>query len=282
MDRYSEKVKYEQNQIGETVTELLFESRWVSTPFPNNPLWRRMGAVFDPEHFLYPSPPVDLGKVDIDVGSLEGTRVLRCPIKKPGSRTVLLPTELAPMTPFVRFVCETEAFANQHFEEFWCHITFENTYVEAKKTQRVAGWHVDGFQGTRVARHRAEHSYLWATSKGAEFCLQPFFVSHLDPTRHNLFNTLAEQAQEVNSYQGIARHVYLIDPYIVHRSPWMDVSGQRSIARITFTETELEDPTNTRNLSLGQPQDYAPRIDVRDRLSTYDGEIPWAQYGIKG
>ena len=279
--RYTERVRFQENSVGHECDALRFEGHWVAVPFARNPLWARLGAVFDAENFLYPCPPADIGRVEIDTSGLEDVRVLRCPIKRAGSDTVMLPRELRPLTPLVRHVCELEAHVNPSFRDFWCHITFERTRVNAGSTQRVGGWHVDGFQGVRVPRHRAEHSYLWADRQAVECCVQPFFVSHLDPARHNLFDELSRQAHEENAYAGLENHLYLIDPYVVHRTPVMQEDGWRSFVRITVAETELEDPTNTRNLSLDAAQHYEARIDVRDRLHAYRGEPPWENYGIR-
>ena len=279
--RYTETVQFQSNSVGAKTDDLRFEPHWVALPFPRNPLWGRLGAVFDTEHFLYACPPGDVGLVELDTESLEGVRVLRCPIKPAGSDTVRLPRELRALSPLVRHVCELEAHANPDFAAFWCHITFERTKVEEGATQRVGGWHVDGFQGVRVPRHRAEHSYLWADHQAVECCVQPFFVSHLDPARHNVFDELVRQAREENALAGFESHVYLVDPYLVHRTPVMRRAGWRSFARITFTETELEDPMNTRNLALGSAQDYPPRIDVRDRLHAFRSSPPWECYGVQ-
>jgi len=279
--RYTDTVSFEHAAIGAQSFPISMHPRWVVTPFPTSPLWQRMHARFDPEHFMYAAPPVDVGKLTLDTTSLEGLRVLRCPIKAAGSKELIVPLELQPLEPLIRYLMELELHINPKFADFWCHVSFERTQVQADGTQRVPGWHVDGFQGVRVPRHQIEHSYLWADVAPTEFCVQPFFISHLDAGRHNIFDELTCQAREANAYAGLPGHVYLIDPYVVHRSPVMQQAGWRSFFRMTFTETELEDTNNTRNLALALAQDYASRIDVRDRFYAYDGDIPWHSYGLK-
>lgn len=277
--RYTDQVRFQPNTIGAEAGRMEFPKHWVYTPFPHSPIWARLGQMFSTEHFLYPAPPVDIGAVALDVTSLSGLRVLRCPIKTAGSGVVVLPSELAPLRPLVQHVCEIEQHAGP-FQDFWCHISFERTEVQAGQHQRVPGWHVDGFQGPRLPAHRAEHSYLWADAHPTEYCLQPFFVSHLDAGRHNIFAALEQQAHPGPVYAGLPHHVYLIDPYCVHRSPLLPEAGTRSFCRITFTELELEDADNTRNLSLDAAQAYAPRLDVRNRLHAYLDPPSWALYGI--
>lgn len=279
--RYSSQVRYEPNTLGKSCITLSLPGHWVPRPFPNSPLWSRMHQVFDPEHFLYAAPPVDVGKQRVNTSELSGMRALRCPVKPPGSSQLSIPSELAPLRGLIEQIVELEVACNPRFQDFWAHVSFERTAVRAGATQRVPGWHVDGFQGVRVPRHQIEHSYLWADIAAAEFCLQPFFVSHLDPARHNVFDELAHQARSENAFAGLPEHIYLIDPYVVHRSPVLATDVVRSVFRLTFTETELEDPVNTVNLSLPHAGGYRARTDVRDRLFAYEGEPPAGYYGLR-
>ena len=279
--RYSETVGYQRAKIGQECVRLCFEPRWVPVPFPHSPIWARLCKMFDPEYFQHAFPPPDLGRPDMNTEEMAGLRALRCPINPAGSNEVVLPSEFAPLLPMVRHVFETEAHINPNFAAWWCHLSFERTEVTAGTTQRVPGWHLDGFQGVRVPRHAAEHSYLWADRDPTEWCLQPLFLSHLDSARHNIFDEIARQARESNAFAGLAGHVHLIDPYVVHRSPVLYELGWRSFVRITFTKTELEDPANTVNLSLLGVGNYPPRIEARDRLYAYQGGVPWETYGTR-
>lgn len=275
--RYTETVAFEMNAIGSKCIVLNLEQKWVPTPFPKNPMWIRIHEIFNIENFLYPCPPLDLGRIHIEPVA---NRVLRCPIKKSGDSKIYLPLELECCLDLVRFVVETELYINQNFKKFHAHISYEHTEVKANKTQRKSGWHVDGFQGVRAIPHQIEHSYIWSDRYSTEYCLQPFFIKHLDSTRHNIFPEIEKQAKENNLVKGIDEHVCMIDPYVVHRSPVIPKTCKRTFVRITFSETELEDPMNTKNLGIKMKQNYEPRIDVRDRLFEYDGEIPWNMYGV--
>jgi hypothetical protein len=279
--RYTTGVNYEPNRVGAECFELEAQPLWVPTPFPNNPIWRRMHQVFDPEHFLYPAPPPDLGRMDPQTKSLRGLRILRCPVKSPGMDHLLVPSEIKDLSPLLQHALETEVHTNPRFAAFCSHISFECTQVTSGSHQRVPGWHVDGFQGVRVPTHQVEHSYLWADRNACEFSLQPYLLSHLDRSRHNVFAEIERQAHEQNAVAGLDKHLYLIDPYMVHRSPRLNFTGWRSVFRLTFTETELEDPMNTVNLSMDTSSGYKPRIDARDRFSPHEGDVPWALYGLK-
>ena len=281
--RYTDNVHYEPASIGERALRLEQKPLWVPKPFAHNPLWARMGQTFDPEHFLYPTPPVDLGKVELKLPAEQfesPVRVLRCPIKAAQNEAVLLPEELSAYEPLVRHVLETELAHNPRYLQSWAHITVERTFVQVHKTQRVPGWHVDGFQGVRAPRHGIEHSYLWSDVAPTQYCLQPFLLTHLDFARHNVFDVFDQEASRY-VFGGLENHVYLLDPYIVHRAALMDNSGWRTFVRLTFTETYLDDPVNTVNLSLHIPQDAPARLEVRNRLFGYEGPTPWEVVGLR-
>ena len=277
--RYTDHVTYETARIGLQATTIQLKPLWVPKPFAHNPMWARMGQPFDPEHFLYPVPPVDIGKVHLELPT-QALRVLRCPIKVAGDDTVVLPRELAGVEPLLRHVLETELAHNQGYRESWAHITVERTFVKAGHTQRVPGWHVDGLQGVRASRHGIEHSYLWCDEAPTEFCVQPFLLTHLDFSRHNVFDVFEREAAGT-VLSGLPLHVYLLDPYVVHRASVLRNDSWRTFVRVTFAETYLEDPVNTVNLSLRIPQQAAERIEVRNRLFDYEGRTPWEVVGLR-
>lgn len=278
--RYTTQVNFEANCIGEQGGILLSsEPVWVAKPFPNNPIWGRLGSIFDNEHFLYPAIPVDIGVTSIKMDETP-LRILRTPIKRAGDLNLYIPQELERFVSLLKHVLETELIANDDYLNSHGHITVEHTYIEKNNVQRVPGWHVDGFQGARQHTHSSEHSYLWCSIQPAEFCIQPFFINHIDSARHSVFAEFERQAQDINVFSGLANHIYLIDPYIVHRSTPMKESNWRTFVRITFSDIELEDPMNTVNKMIPLAQNYESRIDHRDRLYIYENEIDLYPYGV--
>lgn len=278
--RYSNTLNMGKTVIGEKATCLLFSGAWVPKPFPCNPIWLRMGQSFNKDWFTIGCPPVEAGVVKIESPEKE-IRVLRCPIKTPGSQELFVPSELDCFVPLVLQVGELAAAHYKGFLGSHVHLTIEKTWLEPGQYQRVPGWHVDGLQGVRIAPHGTEHSWIWGDALPAQYCPQPFFLNHLDSVRHNMFDEMYKQAREENVLERFSNRVYLIDPYVVHRAQLAKVGCWRTFARITFSDIELEDPANTINLSLASAQDYPDRIEVRDRLYSYDGEIPWTWYGLR-
>jgi hypothetical protein len=118
-----------------------------------------------------------------------------------------------------------------------------------------------------------EHCYIAGTAPGTEFCIQPFFLEHIDPSRYNIFHEMERQAKAENVYAGQPWHVYLLDPYVIHRSPFVTTEVKRVFLRLTFAYKELQDVRNTVNPMFGG-QEYKHREDIRSLLLTYDGETP--------
>jgi hypothetical protein len=96
-----------------------------------------------------------------------------------------------------------------------------------------------------------------------------------------VFDEIERQAIEMNAFGTLENHIYLIDPYVVHRSPVLIESGHRCFFRMTFTETELEDPNNTVNLSIQADTPYEDRLEVRNRLYACEAPVPWEIYGLQ-
>jgi hypothetical protein len=125
-----------------------------------------------------------------------------------------------------------------------------------------------------------EHSYILTTDPPTEFCVQPFFLKHLDESKHNFFLEFDKQAKESNIYQCLPNHLYLIDPYMVHRTPRLPGDTSRTFLRITFAFTELQHPKNTIN-PLFAGQEYEKRIDIRENLCKNEFDVPYHLYGVQ-
>lgn len=249
---------------------------------PNHPFYENHRTYFDIERFQYPAPPIELGNVMDLVGIQdEWVNVLRCPIKYPGT-PFKVPQKLKFLLPLIRRVAEYEIAFNKGYEDTFIHITFDSSKVKADTYHRYPGFHGDGVQGAKFSQDRytvIEHSYIVSTSPPTEFCLQPFFFQHLNDARHNLFHEMELQARDSNIFTAIPWHLYLIDPYMVHRTPHIYADVYRVFARITVAYTELMNPHNTVNPCFPS-QIYSPRHDIRKFLSTYPGEVPWEMYGF--
>lgn len=278
------EIRYEQPIFQKTDNDIEFnvESLWTPLIGADNPAYQSMFKPFSLDQYLYPRPPIDLGL--IDDSSIEGygsdPNVLRMPIKFPETN-YRLPCAVIELEPLIRRVAEYEVFINKDHDKCFCHITYDYSSVKAGEYHRFPGFHGDGIQGTKLTpKVNVEHSYILTSAPPTEFCIQPFFLKHLDEAKHNYFLEFDKQAKKANLYGTIANHLYLIDPYMVHRTPKIKRDVGRLFIRITYAFTELQHPKNTLN-PLFEGQQYHKRVDIRKNLTKNDGPIPWHMYGLK-
>lgn len=252
----------------------------VFTPLinPGNTLYRTLFEFFNKENYLYPRFPIDLGLWD-DLAKANIPNVLRLPLRNKGTK-YHIPSELADLRGLLEFVINYEKNINPYHEDVFCHITVDNSHVKAGEYHRYPGFHADGFQGTKLTpKLLPEHSYIFVSAPATELCIQPFFLQHLDDAKHNMFQEMDRQAHPANIYRGLPGHLYLFDPYVVHRTPEISQDTQRLFIRITFTFAELDHPKNTVNPMLA-PYQYPDRIDIRENLRPNEFEVPYQLYGV--
>jgi len=250
---------------------------WVPKISPKNPIYNSLFQPFDTEYFLYPRLPIDMGRVKFAFSDIPN--VLRLPIKNQG-KTYFIPQELTSLLPLLERIANYESSINPDVDKYFCHITYDHSNVPAGQCHRFPGFHGDGFQGTKLTpKLFPEHSYIVVTNPGTEVCLQPFFLKHLDEAKHNEFLEMDQQAREENIYSLLSDHLYLFDPYIVHRTPQLKMDTERYFLRVTYTSSELEHPKNTINPMM-KPYSYEDRVEVRETLSQYDQPLPYYLYGL--
>ncbi len=250
---------------------------WTPKIDSDNPAYNSLFQPFNLSQYLYPRPPIDMGLIDSDIFC--PLNVLRMPLKFPGT-IYKVPASLISVENLIRRVAEYEKFINPWHDECFCHITYDFSHVKAGQYHRYPGYHGDGIQGTKLTpKVNVEHSYILTTNPPTEFCLQPFFLKHLDEAKHNYFVEFDRQAHDVNVYKSLSRHLYLIDPYMVHRTPKIESDCTRLFVRITYAFTELQHPKNTIN-PLFEGQKYHKRVDIRENLCANEFEVPWHLYGL--
>lgn len=273
-------IRYDQPIINkENPIEFEPQGLWTPKIDPENISYQSMFKPFSVNQYLYPRPPIDMGWIDDVPLNDVASNVLRMPLKFPGS-IYKIPRQLEALEPLIRKCAEYEKFINAYHNECFCHITYDNSILKADEYHRFPGFHGDGIQGTKLTpKVNVEHSYVYVTEPPTEYCLQPFFLKHLDEAKHNYFLEFDRQAKDVNIYSSLPRHLCLIDPYMVHRSPLINEVQSRLFIRITFAFNELQHPKNTIN-PLFDGQQYNKRIDIRENLMPNEFEVPWHLYGL--
>lgn len=256
-----------------------FEELYAPTMI-NHPFYTYHDKQFSRDRLLYSTIPLHVGLFKIKFNKSQVVNVLRCPIKNAGSRTIILPNELLFLKEFIEFCCIYETSFNKDFEDLYAHITVDYKEFNENETHRVSGWHVDGFQGSKFPeKHKIEHSYLWASELGTQFCVQPFFINNIDDSKYLVFHEFGKQARETNVISCLDQNVYIFDPYMVHRSPVAKERTERLLIRITFEYVKLLDPNDTQNPKIQFKVPY--KYDIRNRLGEYTIPLNLEEYGFK-
>ncbi len=272
------EIRYEQPTLSNCGLEYDPSGLWTPKIDSKNIAYHSLFQPFDLEQYLYPRPPIDMGLVE-DEDYLCDVNVLRMPLKFPDTE-YRIPQELHSLYPLITRVAEYESFINPSHNGCFCHITYDKSNVSAGEFHRFPGLHGDGIQGTKITpKVIVEHSYIITSAPPTEFCLQPFFLKHLDESKHNFFLELDKQMKECNMFGSLPGHLYLIDPYMVHRTPKIVVPTTRRFVRITFAFTELQHPKNTVN-PMFDGQQYNKRVDIRERLVRNEFDVPLHLYGL--
>lgn len=249
---------------------------------PNHPFYRHHDTIFNLENYLYVNPPIDLGLEDFDLKVFsQQPKILRLTIKQPNTG-IRLPKEIPDCISYwVNQNVKYEAGFNKNIENTFMHLTIDDAQHD-NTTQRLPGFHVDGFQGAKLRDETRydiiEHSYILASDPGTQICAQPFYLQHLEAARHNSFFEMDKQAKPENIRSLLGWHTYLIDPYMIHRTP-PALTGRRIFMRLTVCYQELENPNNTQNPSFSK-NNYPERHDIRQFLKPSDIPIPWEMYGL--
>lgn len=272
------EIRYTQPQLSSKDPEYFIPEK-VFHPIidAENPAYNSLFQPFSLGQYLYPRPPIDMGLVDNEPD--ECPNVLRLPLKFPGTE-YRVPSDIYTLSKLIRRVADYEKFINPDHDRTFCHITFDRSLVNPGEFHRFPGFHGDGIQGTKLTpKVIVEHSYIICSNPPTEFCLQPFFLKHLDESKHNFFLEFDKQAQRGNIYTSLPGHLYLIDPYMVHRTPEIEWQVSRYFMRITYAFTELQHPKNTLN-PLFSGQAYEKRHDIRENLTRNEFAVPYHLYGL--
>lgn len=274
------EIRYTQPVLsGEGEVVIYDPNIWVPIIDKDHPSYHDMFNQFSIRKYCFPRFPIDMGKVSLPEENVPN--VLRLPIKMAGEE-VKIPKEIMAWKPLIDRILQYEVVINRQYEKFFVHVTIDTSYVNVGEYHRFPGYHGDGLQGAKFpVKLTCEHSYIVVTDPPTEVCLQPFFLDHLDPAKHNLFTEMDKQALPENTYKLLSNHLYLFDPYVVHRTPKINSPINRTFFRLTVTPAELMVPKNTIN-PMFKPPIYPAKIDVRDILAEdSDILVPYELYGLR-
>lgn len=273
--RYTDTITYHQDErlfTGDAIRFSTPEKAMPSKEVPNNPVYKRAHDIFNQEAYMYPAPPIFLGKRQVTLPN-DDIYALRLLIKEPKS-DFIIPQRMAFLKAIIQ---ESASYQQSHFPDFEDRFAYLTVRSGALKSVNEDRFHVDGFQGISVPRHIPEQNYVWADSYPTTFSLQPYFVEQLDPAQHNFQDYFDEHTKNSNLFSVEAEGLYIIDPYHVHARQIIPEGTQRSFFRICYSPVEIRDDTNTPNPYL--PRDPYNREDIRNQLTPY--KEPANQFNCK-
>jgi hypothetical protein len=239
---------------------------------PLHPIYQQTEQPFTETMFKYPTLPLFVGKFELDPNEIDGLElnVLRMMIRKNDEKaSVFLPKAADPIAPLI---LQNINYHRQYFGEnadAFIYLTMRVCDYETLYYRNSEEWHIDGYQGARIARHKVEQNALWSNVNPTQFSLQPYFCEGINPRIHDINEFFNRNTDEAFAVKGVENGIYFINPYHVHRTCPEEFQGKRVFVRINFSPVLIEDPTNTVNPCFPEMV-FEKRADVRNFLHAYE------------
>lgn len=268
MRQYTKKLTYIQTTLtpGQSVEVPRYARLCIE---PEHPSYQDAKETFSLTRYKYPYLPLYLGGYEFDE-PLEklGLNVLRLPIREGNELApLMLPKEILPLRDFL---CEQVNYHRLHYscnKDAFIYLTVRTCTYAQLYYQNSQTWHIDGFQGSKIARHIPEQNIIWSNKLPTEFLIQPMFCEGLNSARHDINDFFATQGQEYFKVNTLPSSLYLMNPYNIHRVQSKKFTGTRVFIRLNFSPVVIEDITNTINPMLEQRRPHMQ--DVRNFLGAY-------------
>lgn len=193
--------------------------------------------------------------------------MLRLLIKPPGANSIYLPDSLYMFKDFILNNINYHANFFDIKNEFFCYLTVRVSNYKNLFYKNSMEWHIDGFQGNRIPRHKVEQNIFWLNKSPTQFLLQPMYCEGLNPSKHDINNFFEKEADERFVFEIKEKALYMINPYNIHRVNKNKFSGKRIFLRLNFSPVLIEDNTNTQNPKV--VYNFKNRVAVRNFLSEY-------------
>jgi hypothetical protein len=141
------------------------------------------------------------------------------------------------------------------------YLTVQQSVVASGTTQRHAGAHIDGMQGSAYPEPLVGcHAYLLSTVAPTTFYPQPFRLSGFQKDRDNLFRILDEQKDVTRSHTPMPGELVVASCYSVHEAGVSPLTGLRTFVRVEFSMKRFDREENTRNARIDTTTwEYLPR-----------------------
>lgn len=238
---------------------------------PLHPIYRHAEVDFSETMLKYPTLPLFVGKYELDQSVVETleANVLRLMIRgNDRLADIYLPKAVVPLAPLI---LQNINYHRQFFganADCFIYLTVRVCDYQALYYKNSSDWHIDGYQGARIARHQVEQNMFWSNVNPTEFSLQPFFCEGLNPRLHDINDFINRRANPEMAVKGVENGIYFVTPFHVHRVCPEPFEGKRVFVRVNFSPVLIEDHSNTPNPWFDQIR-FPKRQDVRNFLHSY-------------
>lgn len=208
--------------------------------------------------------PDDLGEFEIKNIPSEKIYVLRMLIKKP-FEDIKIPENLIWITPFIDY---ENNYQNNilNIKQPFLYLTIRSGIVSSVNDDV---WHVDGF--SLNITHLPEQNYIWVNNNPTEYIEGKFKIpSDFNYKKHNIHLFFQDNITKNHIIKKFSeKHIYCLDPYIIHKRPFIEKNTNRTFIRLSFTPIEINDINNTKNHLLFTDYKRDGLKDFRDDLIRY-------------
>lgn len=220
---------------------------------------RRTHSCLNVSQYGVANLPTCLGRLTLAPPDRE-QNVLRMLIKRTHS-PLLVPDDLAWTRPLIERALEFQVVRHP-----FMYLTVRNGEVQSVSDDE---WHVDGF--SMVFEHLPEQNYIWSDSNSTEYYTRAIpLPDDFDPFEHNIHQYFQARISPSFVAKTAPGHVYMLDPYVIHRRPPETAGTRRCFVRLSFTPIEIEDVNNTLNPLLATNYTRDGVAEFRNSLKSYD------------
>lgn len=218
--------------------------------------------------FNFYNSPLELGELELDTPK-ERQYILRMIIKKYYSGWKI-PKELQWCMPLIKKADSYQKVMG--INHAFCYLTVRSGIVDSVTDDE---WHTDGFS-TKIT-HLPEQNYIWSDTNPTEYIMKPIqFPKDFDPLVHNVHKYIQNKILDEKPIDKVMsqvrtckeKHVYCLDPYVIHRRSPETKGIQRTFVRVSFVPIEILDKNNTINPELPDTSDR-DGVEIRNQLVEY-------------
>lgn len=187
--------------------------------------------------------------------------ILRMIVRHAHSR-LLLPPELKWLENLIKITDRNQY--HMGINHLCTYVTIRHGLVTSENDD---AWHTDGFS-TKIT-HLPEQNYIISSCFPTEYRIEAVeFPKDFNPLRHNVHSYLQKHTSSPIK-TALPYGIYCLDPYNLHKRPFIPKNIVRTFVRISYTPIEIMDDNNTPNPLLPMPHYKRDGVEIRSQLVEY-------------